>query len=80
MKYPGSLSYIPTEKDNKDTEDKVMKKRCFSSFLQKWDVGRKILLTMKLTCVLTVFFTISAMGVGIGQTVNLKLKRKSKSE
>ena len=51
-----------------------MKKRCFSSFLQKWDVGRKILLTMKLTCVLTVFFTISAMGVGIGQTVNLKLK------
>ena len=28
MKYPGSLSYIPTEKDNKDTEDKVMKKRC----------------------------------------------------
>ena len=29
MKYPGSLSYIPTEKDNKDTEDKVMKKRCF---------------------------------------------------
>ena len=50
-----------------------MKKRCFSSFLQKWDVGRKILLTMKLTCVLTVFFTISAMGVGIGQTVNLKL-------
>lgn len=50
-----------------------MKKRCFSSFLQKWDVGRKILLTMKLTCVLTVL-TISAMGVGIGQTVNLKLK------
>lgn len=51
-----------------------MKKRSFSSFLQKWHVGRKILLTMKFTCVLTAFLTISAMGVGIGQTVNLKLK------
>lgn len=35
MKYPGSLSYIPTEKDNKDTEDKVMKKDAFTIETQK---------------------------------------------
>ena len=31
MKYPGSLSYIPTERDNQDTENKVMKKDAFIS-------------------------------------------------
>jgi hypothetical protein len=35
MKYPGSLSYIPTEKGNQDTEDKVMKKDAFTIERQK---------------------------------------------
>ena len=40
MKYPGSLSYIPTEKDNKDTEYKVMKKRCFYNGTEKVKVNK----------------------------------------
>ena len=40
MKYPGSLSYIPTEKENNDTEDKVKKKGCFYNWNAKVKVNK----------------------------------------
>ena len=57
-----------------------MKKNVYFSALRRWSIGRKVLLTMRLTCVLTVFFTFSALGVGVGQTVHLKLKNTTLRE
>jgi len=51
-----------------------MKKKRISEFLQRLSVGRKILLAMRLTIVLTVIFSMQVFAGALSQTVSLKLE------
>lgn len=51
-----------------------MKKKRISEFLQRLSVGRRILLAMKLTMVLTILLSANAFADALSQTVNLQLE------
>ena len=51
-----------------------MKKKRISEFLQRLSVGRRILLTMKLTVVLTILFSVQVLANAGAQTISLKLE------
>ena len=51
-----------------------MKKKRISEFLQRLSVGRRILLTMRLTVVLTILLSLNAFAGAMSQTVTLKLE------
>ena len=57
-----------------------MKKKRISEFLQRLSVGRKILLAMRLTVILTILFSVNVFAGALSQTVNLKLENVSLRE
>lgn len=57
-----------------------MKKKRISEFLQRLSVGRKILCSMRLTVILTIFLSMNAFGNAVSQTVSLKLENATLRE
>lgn len=57
-----------------------MKKKRISEFLQRLSVGRRILLTMRLTVILTIVLSLNAFAGALSQTVNLKLENATLRE
>ena len=57
-----------------------MKKKRISEFLQRLSVGRKILLAMRLTVVLTILLSMSAFAGAWSQTVSVKFENTTLRE
>lgn len=57
-----------------------MKKKRISEFLQRMSVGRRILLGMRLTVVLTILFSMNVFAGALSQTVSLKMENATLRE